>query len=233
MSEQPTDHQDPTDSSQLPEAFTHGDVPDALKQQVETIMDLDQLLDSARLVERTETVCVAGDLLQAYDQRIQEMAGLVDAEGNLREQEDASLADAARVEELHREVDDIRGQMDAKSMLVKFRAMPSDEWEKFDQAHRHSGGERSAEEPDPVRARPHRRVPHRDPLPQGGRREGHRRRMTAAEVEAKLRKRLTQGQFVKLYNAAYFCNTADGVDVPKLPSFWGAQKQAEPSVSSS
>jgi hypothetical protein len=196
-------------------------------------MDLDQLLDSARLVERTETVCVAGDLLQAYDQRIQEMAGLVDAEGNLREQEDASLADAARVEELHREVDDIRGQMDAKSMLVKFRAMPSDEWEKFDQAHRHSGGERRPKnqtqyEHDLIAAC---LIEIRSHKVAGGKVIGGR--MTAAEVEAKLRKRLTQGQFVKLYNAAYFCNTADGVDVPKLPSFWGAQKQAEPSVSSS
>lgn len=184
------------------------------QDQINTILDLDTILSSARLIERYEEVCVRGDLVREHDDVIRELSRLVDLDGNLVSEDDgdASLADGAKVEQLQQRAEELREEMKPATLGILFRAMASDEWEAFDKSHKNGSGN--------YKDRP--RFEHELIAKCAVRPE-----MTPADVAGKLRKNLSQGQFVKLFNAAFYVNVQDGLDVPKLPSYLAAPKPQE------
>lgn len=199
------------ENPQLPDALNPASA--GIAEQLETMLDLDTMLSSARLVERRETICLRGDLAHEYEATIEELATLVDSDGNVvTEDGDASLADGARAEELRDQAAALKRQMAKATYTVLFRAMDSDEWEAFEKSHRDGNGrlKKPRAYENELVARCSANLP-----------------LTAETVDAKLRKKVNQAQFVKLFNAAYYVNTQDGLDVPKSPSFSLAPRQSE------
>lgn len=179
--------------------------------QLETILTLDEIMSSARLVERTARICLRGDLEAEYNETLEELAGLVDADGNVISDGDQALGDANRADQLAERARELRTEMKAATRRVRFRAMPDDEWRAWDKAQRGSDGKikdqdaynneiiaRCAIEPT----------------------------MTVDDVK-RLRSKLGPTQLVALANAAFFACTTGGLDVPKSPSYLPAQKPTE------
>jgi hypothetical protein len=184
----------------------------AVKAQIENILDLDAILSSARRVERTAFINTRADLEDRYNQVIDELAALVDEDGNIVSEGDSSLADGAKAEELREEADDLRAQMKAATKTVRFRAMDSDAWEAFESTHRHKGSREIKDE----RTYVNQIIADCAIAPT----------LTVDDV-VKLRKQLGHPQITTLFNEAYWANTTGGLDVPKSPSFLHAPKPQE------
>lgn len=185
---------------------------DTVKAQIETILDLDEVLSSARRVERTAYINLRADLEARYNQVLADLAALVDADGQLvNENPDSSLAEASQAADLREEATELRREMKAATRAVKFRAMDSDAWEEFEASHRGKNGELKNQ-----RAYENALVAACAIAPT----------LTVDGFE-KLRKQLGQSQIVKLYNEAYYCNAKGGLDVPKSPSYLAAPKPQE------
>lgn len=178
-------------------------------------LSLEAIFSSARLVERTAVICLRGDLEDAFNQKAEELAGLVDEDGEVIGGADAPLAEKNRAEELVQDLERLRSEMLAESYSVRFRSMVSDDWEAFHASHRNAAGNikdiikfnneliaRCAVEPT----------------------------FSVADV-VEMRKRLSGPQMVKLGNEAYWANTTGGVDIPKSPGYSALQQPQEPSLS--
>lgn len=183
---------------------------------VAAILDLDELLSSARLVERTATICMRGDLEGELDQVLTELGDLVDEHGvPLDQDNDASLGDASRAAELQQRAAEITAQMRKAERQMVFRAMDSDAWAEFEKAHRKADGSV----------------------------KDSRAYVTAIlsicavqptltlEQVAQLRGKVTSNQLDNMFRAAYGANTTGGLDVPKLPSYSHAPNLQERSLS--
>lgn len=176
--------------------------------QLETILTLDEVMSSARLVERTARICLRGDLEAEYHETLEELSTLVDEDGQLLTEGDQALSDASRVEELSLRARQLREQMQTATRRVRFRAMPDDEWRAFDKAHRGTDGkikDQGTYNNELIAAC------------------AIAPAMTVDDV-IKLRGKLGPTQMVTLANAAFFACTTGGLDVPKSPSFLPAQK---------
>lgn len=198
-----------------PAAPTHGDTvfgnPNGHRPSpaVETILTLDDIMNSARLVERTARICLRGDLVAELNEHLEALARLVDADGNVLAEGDEALAAGNEAAEHVAAIGRIRGEMESAMRSVRFRGMPDDEWRVFEKAHRDGDGQIK----DPVDY--HNKLIARCAIAPT---------LTEDDVKA-MRSRLGQVQMVTLSNEAYFACTTGGVDVPKSPSFSRGPKQ--------
>lgn len=213
MSNTDTPLDDPT-TVEEPESPTPTIVtdPGLADSAVAAILDLDELLSSARLVERTATICLRGDLEGELDQVLTELGDLVDEHGvPLAEGDDASLGDAGRAAELQQRANDLSAQMRKAEKHIVFRAMNSDAWDEFEKAHRKPDG--SAKNAQNYVVALISACAVKPPL-------------TPEQVQA-MRKALTSNQMNNLFVAAHGANTTGGLDVPKLPSYSHVQRPQE------
>lgn len=180
---------------------------------VETILSLDEVLSSARLVERKAKICLRADLEAEYQDLMSELATLVDDEGNVVA-DDETLADqkVARAQELQRLLEENRKVRAQHVRVVRFRAMPSDEWEAFEKAHR-QGGDSSNPVKNP--AEYERKIIARCAI-----------EPTLTEEQVKdLKGKLGPAQMDHLFSKAYEACRTGGLDVPKSLPFSLAPRQ--------
>lgn len=188
-------------------------LPALAEAAVENILTLDKVMESSRLVERKAVICLRGDLETEYEDLMRELASLVDEEGNVVGSSEGSLDDqrAQRAEELQDLLEQNRAARAAESYVVKFQAMPADEWAEFEQANRDDKGRGPAKSP----------------------REYERKIIARCSVEPKLaerdvdqlRSKLSSPQMNALFAAAYSACTTGGLDVPKSLPFSLAPRQ--------
>ncbi len=92
-------------------------------------MNLDELLNSARLPERTVQVCLRGDL-QADFEELQRQ--LVAAQNAPRD----SIADGGTVHDLAQQIEALREQMTSHTLTVRLRAMPRADFVDLSKPHK-------------------------------------------------------------------------------------------------
>lgn len=187
--------------SGLPAAFT--------PKQVENVLTLDLIMNSARRVRRVARVCLRADLEADYLDAANELGDLVDSEGNLIAE--GSLADGARAAELRDRIKTLREQMAAETYAVEFEAMNDDDYEAFNAVHRDSKGAVK----DPVKWR-NELIAACAVNP----------RLSVGDVE-KMRAQLSAPQMQELANEALSACASGGVDVPKLPNFYHSPSPQE------
>ena len=98
---------------------TNGAVPD---------LDIDAIIDSAQLAERTLALCLRGDLQARFEELEREFEVANEARGD-------SLASGGRSRELADEMEALRVQMRASTITVVLRAMPRKKWQALCEQH--------------------------------------------------------------------------------------------------
>lgn len=172
------------------------------RQQV-TIEDV---LASARRVEKVARISLRGDLQAEHDEVVRELASLISADGELIADPEASVGDqgpVARAQELNDRLTALGREMAGAMWSVRFRAMSSDEWAVFTKAHfpeADKDGKRNLTDFN-VKLIAATAI---DPT------------MTEDQVRA-LGGKLGSSQIVKLADTAWDVCTKGGVDVPKSP----------------
>lgn len=182
---------------------------------LDTVLDLDEILDSAARVEKVARFCLAGNLQAEHDELIEELSTLVDEDGNVVSEGDRALSDGTRAGALQGRLAEVQQEMRAKSRTVRFRALASDDWETFQKARQKPDG--SWKDPDAA---------NRDLVAACA----VAPTMTIEQVN-RLASQLGNSQMVQLYNAALLCNLTGGVDIPKLSSFSAGSKRGESATS--
>lgn len=112
--------------------------PDPTPDRMLTVAEI---LEEARLPEDFARICMRADLEAELTRLERELAGLVDAEGRLVEDDDdeSSLGDsdtrAAQARSLGDQIKTIRQQMTGSVRFVRFRGLSSDASQEFDERH--------------------------------------------------------------------------------------------------
>lgn len=190
----------------LPPAFT--------TPQIENILTLDRIMQSAQRARRIARICLRGDLEGEYVDTLEKLSELVDSEGNLLS-DDASMTEVAEVTALRDRAAQLRDEMAAETYAVVFEGMNADEWALFEKENRTAAGD--VKDIDEYRVR----------------------LIAACAVDPKMsvddaksiRAKLRPTQMVALADQAFAACSTGGVDVPKLPSFWHSPKPQESSLS--
>lgn len=178
--------------------------------RLEELLDLDEVMSSARLVERTARICLRGDLEAEYHEVLDELAQLVDADGKvLAEEEDQALADTDRAQELADRSRELRAEMQQATRRIRFRAMNDEDWRLFEATHRDA---KTGDPKDPEK--------YNDEIIAAC---AISPTMTVAQVRG-LRSKLGRPQIVAMANAAFWACTTGGLDVPKSPGFLPSPK---------
>lgn len=97
-----------------------------------------EVLDRARRPEKRAKVCLRADLQAEYDRCAYELAGLVDSQGRLIEDDERPAgveSNAARAQELSDRIASLRSEMAAEMWFPLFRGLSSDELIEFNKAH--------------------------------------------------------------------------------------------------
>lgn len=197
--EAPLDEQD-VEGSQL---GAHRLSDEAVGSRLDVVLDLEQILSAAHLPEDSVRICMDGKLQARHDAVEAELMTMVDSEGKVLADDDAgepSLADTARAQELNSELIALKRDMRSKTFTFTFRAMPTDEWEAWEKAHRDSQGR-----PKNQRAYENELISQCAVSPP----------LSVEDVDKKLRPKLNFGRFVRLFNAAYNVNRVEGLDLEK------------------
>jgi hypothetical protein len=122
------------------------------------------------------------------------------------------MADGARAARLNEQATALFAEVRKATVNFKFRALPSDEFDEFDDSQR-TGSDKRLKDPrkyeDELIAKCA-----INPV------------MDVAGVK-RLRKEFGNAQVTALFNAAFYVNKADGLDVPKSPSFLHAPRPQE------
>lgn len=166
---------------------------------------VDEVLSSARRIERTASVCLRADLQAEWDELLDELSTLVTANGELIEDDSedsmSEVGGRARVLQITTHMTQLRREMAENTWRPRFRAIPSDEWPGFLKKNRPTGDKadltgffnlliaETSLDPD----------------------------LTVEKVEA-LRKVLSDPAIGELTGTAWEACTKGGIDVPKLPS---------------
>lgn len=183
--------------------FEHN--PDA--HQPRRPFTVEDVLDSARLVERTASICLRADMVAEHDRILEELGTLITPSGELVEGDEENGLDqqsnASRARYLADRLQRVQQEMRSSMWHVRFRAMPSDEWTTFKRLWWPKG-----KDPDLTEFRTKLVAACAVEPP-----------ITEAQVK-ELRKKLTASQIVKLSDTAYDACTAGGLDVPKSPTSW-------------
>ena len=162
-----------------------------------------QILEMAKFPERRATVCLRADLQASFDDLVDELTGLVNVDGTVREDAEAALGEetaAARVRDLDQQIQAIRAEMQKSTWKPLFRGISSDELAVFNREHwpKKDGA--------PLTDYYNRLVARCMVEPE----------MTVADVE-QLRTKLSHRAMQELINTASNVNVGLGVDVPKSP----------------
>ncbi|GAB2762106.1 hypothetical protein [Nocardioides pakistanensis] len=186
-----------------------GDAAHDHEQQAQ-VLTLDEIMNQARLVERTAYIYLRGDLDDEVHQLTAELAQLVDENGELLDDgEDQSLGDANRAQQLFERLREVRAERDKSRRAVKFRQMPDDEFRVFERTHRDKDG--GLKDRDDYYAKIIARC-------------AIAPTMSEDDVRA-MRKKLGAPQMTALGNAAYLACATGGLDIPKSPTFLAGLEQ--------
>lgn len=170
---------------------------------VESVLDLDEVMNQARLPERSARICLRGDLQAEHDELVEKLSGLVDSSGQLIDDDEATLADGNPAEEINDQLKALQAQMKSSMRTVRFRALTEDKWRAFQTEHQDKNGDvkdHNQSNADLIAA------------------TAIAPKMTVAQVVA-LREKLSPPQYVELADAAFYACTTGGVDIPKSPPF--------------
>lgn len=189
---------------------TTPEAPDTAMRGPGLPLSIDDILASARRVERVATICLRADLVAEYEDALAELAGLVNDKGELVVDPEATVGEksaAARAQELDSHIGGLRTQMREAAWSVRFRAMDSDAWSVFTKQYLPKGDDADVT-------------------------DFENRLVAAVAIEptltirdvAKLRKALAPAQITKLVNTAWGACTTGGIDIPKSWSYSGAPK---------
>lgn len=180
--------------------------------KITTYLTVDDVLGSARLVERTASICLRADLTAEHDTTLAELSTLVSPTGEvLEDDKEASAGETSnesRARELIEKLEHIKAEMSASMWHVRFRALPSDEWSTFRKLWWPKGKDPDLTE---FRTKIIAECAIEPPI-------------TEAQARA-LRKKLSSAQIVSLSDTAYDACTTGGLDVPKSPNSWAGLKQ--------
>lgn len=193
----------------IPDDHTHAHEHDdgAHQQPTSTYLTVEDVLASARLVERTATICLRADLRSEHDRILDELGTLLTPSGELvggdEEQSLDQQSNAARARELADRLQQLQREMRDSMWYVRFRGMASDEWTTFKRLWWPKGKEPDLTE---FRTKIVAECAIEPPITEAQARE--------------LRKKLTASQFVALSDTAFDACSAGGLDVPKSPSSW-------------
>ncbi|GAW54747.1 hypothetical protein [Nocardioides sp. PD653] len=196
---------DTTPTSAPVSPFHRPDVPD-LSATPLVQLSIDEILDMAKLPERTVYICLRADLQAKDDAIIEELGTLVTARGELLVDPEASIGEQtalARAQQLADEQTQNRREMSAASVPFRFRGMSADDFAVFEKAHR----PKSTDAADFT-----------DYFTKLIARCCVAPAMTEEQVK-KLRTRVGSKVFLELSNGAQNVNTGGGVDIPKSLSF--------------
>lgn len=207
-----------SDQQPNPDVALTGPDHEAAKAAVDQILDLAYVMDHARLVERVARVSLRGDLEAVYHDLAVKLGDLVDVDGKpmAEGQNETALAERSAAVEIAEQMADLQRQMRAEEFVVKFRALPEEQFEAFEDAHRDRKTGAAKDKVDYA----NRLIVETAYAPQ----------MTIDQVR-QLRTKLTRSQFEALFQAAWSACTTGGLDVPKLPSFWRSPELTESSLS--
>ena len=176
---------------------------------VETVLDIDEVMSQARLVERTAKICLRGDLQAEFDDLTEQLGDLVDADGRILSEGDIALADQGEAIKLNERIQELLAEMNKATRTIRFRAMPDDAWRAWEKAHQDSQG--NYKDPDQANLE---LIAETAIAPT----------MSLDQVR-NLRSKLGPTQMAAMANAAYAACTSGGVDVPKLRPFSPAPRQ--------
>lgn len=182
------------------------DTPDTVDALVDAAsFTVDDVLEHARRVERTATICLAGDLQAEWDRLLDELSRLVTADGEILDDVEASAGQAStagRVEVIMARLVELRRLMGAKMWHVRFQAMSADDWDSFVKRHKPKDPKASVVDfynrlvcetaIDPT--------------------------ISMEQIQA-LRGKLAPSAIVELTTTALAACNEGGLDVPKLPAF--------------
>lgn len=165
----------------------------------DTMLDLDELMSAGRRVERTARFCIDGPAYSRLLELDEEIADLEPAPG-FRDPDDEPMA-GDELSEKAAEREQVLATVQAAMRTVRVRALPDEEWRALLRKYEH----------DKQKALPNDRFWD----------EMLVRCAIAPQLDesavAKLRSTLGMAQLNQLHGACWEANTADGVDVPKLP----------------
>ena len=103
---------------------------------------VEDVLANAKLPERTAQVCLRPDLQADYDAALTELATLVNAQGEIIADPEATLGDESRVgraQELGDIIAEVRKEMAAHMWSVRFRGLASEDYSVFNKQHQPKG----------------------------------------------------------------------------------------------
>lgn len=169
-------------------------------------LTIEEVLESARRIEKVARISLRGDLAAEHDEVVRELASLVDTNGELIADPEASLDEqstAARAQELNDRLTALGREMAGAMWSVRFRAMSSDEWAVFTKAH----------------------LPQPDKDGKQDLTEFNVKLIAATAIDPEISEdqvkalsaKLGSSQMVALANTAWSVCTKGGVDVPKSP----------------
>jgi hypothetical protein len=171
------------------------------------LLTVEDVLASARLVERTASICLRADLTAEHDLVLGELGTRVTASGEvIGGDEEGAVSDqsnASRAQELADRLQQIKIEMRASMWHVRFRAMDSDTWTAFKKQHwpKAKGADMTE-----FRTKIIAECAIEPPI-------------TEDQVR-QLRKKLNASQFVDLSDTAFAACSEGGLDVPKSPTSW-------------
>lgn len=170
-----------------------------------TPLSLEEILDRARLPEKRVWITLRADLEAVHDEIVHELGQLVNAQGELLEDAEASLGEETaigRARALVEKLATVENEMRGSRAPFLFRGMSSDELAVFNAEHYPA----NTDQPGAMNPYNNQLVARCAVSPE----------LTVEGVE-KLRKALGSRAILTLVHAATRVNVTGGVDVPKSP----------------
>ncbi|WP_435744899.1 hypothetical protein [Nocardioides sp. SYSU DS0663] len=197
---------DPTPPDALPAggAFGNPNAPTDQPTPVRRQLTIEEVLASAKLPEKHARVCLRADLQARHDDLIAQLAAMVNAQGELIEDPEASAADvsaASRAQALNDELAAVRREMTSAMWFPLFRGLSTDELAVFNKRHEPKGDGADMTDYNVQLVAACAVEP----------------TMSVGDVKA-LRKKLGARAMRELTNTAHEVCARGGVDVPKLPA---------------
>lgn len=105
-------------------------------------LTIDEILARAKTPERTARICLRADLQAEYDELVAELTDLVDAEGRVMVDDEATIGEtspAQRATEIEERLRLLRTEMAENTWAVRFRGLTTDELALFNREHEPKG----------------------------------------------------------------------------------------------
>lgn len=101
-------------------------------------LTVEQILEMAKLPERRAQICLRADLQARFDQLINELSTLVNTQGEVLDDAEASMGEetaASKARILEDQIRAVRAEMSASMWFPLFRGLPSDDLAVFNKEH--------------------------------------------------------------------------------------------------